>query len=61
MKAMRRRTLPKPPPARETHDSIRQQTEDYLRHGGSITIVPQGQTGVPKIAGPCQQIRKLRH
>jgi len=46
MKALRRRSLPKPPPARETHDSIRSQTDLYLKHGGRITVVPIGRTGL---------------
>mgnify|MGYP006929322212 CR=1 FL=1 len=46
MKLLRRRSLPKPPPARETHDSIRKQTDLFIKRGGSITVVPAGRTGI---------------
>ena len=55
MKALRRRTLPKPPPARETHESIRQQTDQFLQSGGRITVLPTGFSGIPRMQGPQQR------
>lgn len=55
MPALRRRFVPKPPPARESHESISSQTQAYLRQGGQIKVIPQGITGVSRIAGPAQR------
>lgn len=57
MKALRRRSLPKPPPAHETHDSIRSQTDLYLKRGGSITVVPIGRTGISGMKLPLKDRR----
>ncbi|WP_432474492.1 hypothetical protein [Amphritea sp. HPY] len=51
MKALRRRSLPKPPPARETHDSICKQTDLFLKQGGTVTVVPAGRTGIDPVRG----------
>ncbi len=60
MKPMYRKSIPKPQPARETHESIRTQTEAFLRRGGRVQVVPQGFTGITEIAGPAQRHRHLR-
>ncbi|GGK56989.1 hypothetical protein [Amphritea balenae] len=58
MKALRQRNRPKAPAAHETHDSIRQQTEQFLQQGGRITQLPSGYSGIPRMQGPQQIIGK---
>lgn len=55
-----RRSTPRPPQVRETHDSIRCQTEAFLLHGGHIKTFPLGHTGFVSMAGP-GQLRKIPH
>ncbi len=54
-----RKSTPRPPPASETHASIRSQTEAFIRHGGSIKTIPRGHTGLLQMAGP-GQLTKMR-
>ena len=58
MKALRLRNAPKPPPAHETHESIRHQTSQFLQQGGRITVVPSGFSGIPRMQGPQQRTGK---
>ncbi|MCV6611401.1 MAG: hypothetical protein OIF55_11580 [Amphritea sp.] len=58
MKPLRQRTLPKPPPARETHESIRHQTDQFLQSGGRIAVIPAGFSGIPRMQGPQQKLGK---
>ena len=58
MKALRQRSIPKPPPARETHESIRHQTDKFLKSGGRITVLPTGYSGIPRMQGPQQRMGK---
>ncbi|WP_369832153.1 hypothetical protein [Motiliproteus sp. MSK22-1] len=60
---LRHRPAPKPLPARETHESICKQTEFYLQHGGKISVIPMGYTGIREISGSHQAYlaSKRRH
>lgn len=55
MKALRQRNTPKPRPAEETHESIRQQTSQFLQQGGKVTVVPTGFSGIPHMQGSQQK------
>lgn len=58
MKALRLRNVPKPPPAHETHETIHDQTRQFLQQGGRITMLPSGFSGIPRMQGPQQRTGK---
>ncbi|WP_417224213.1 hypothetical protein [Amphritea sp.] len=55
MKPLRQRNIPKPPAAHETHESIRQQTHQFLQQGGVVTEVPSGFSGIPHMQSARQK------
>lgn len=55
MDRLHRRSVSRPSPARETHDSIKSQTEAFIRQGGRIKTFPVGHTGFIHMAGPKQR------
>ncbi|MDO6561888.1 hypothetical protein Q4488_00690 [Amphritea sp. 1_MG-2023] len=55
MKALRQRNTPKPPAAHESHESIRQQTRQFLQQGGKVTEIPSGFSGIPRLQGAHQK------
>ncbi|RTE64857.1 hypothetical protein EH243_15125 [Amphritea opalescens] len=55
MKALRQRNKPKARPAEETHESISQQTNQFLQQGGKVTVVPSGFSGIPRMQGSQQK------
>lgn len=55
MKALRQRNTPKPPAAHETHESIQQQTQQFIQQGGEVTVVPSGFSGIPRMQGAQQK------
>ncbi|WP_290703077.1 hypothetical protein [Amphritea sp.] len=58
MKALRQRNIPKPSPAHETHETIHNQTSQFLQQGGRITVLPSGFSGIPRMQGPQQRTGK---